>query len=425
MKESKYQEDGEGSSPLTRPATEPDATLGHGAKAGIDMITRVIKPTQLHASESVTAGHPDKICDQIAAEILDQAIIICRPFHLRPRVAIEVSVKGNTNGGTLMIFGEVTLPKGISLHYADIARRTLKEIGYTDPKAGFHSNLKELIIRITQQSADINKGVTKKRTGAGDQGLMFGAAVEENPQFMPMPIVIAHDLTLAYTKMQKTGLAYLRPDGKAQVVLIYKNGRPAGVHKIILAASHKSGTDLKQLREDIIKYIIRPTLETYGFSIKNPKEQIIINGAGEWTVYGPLADAGTTNRKIIVDSYGGQFAHGGGGFNGKDPTKVDLAGAVGARFVAKRLVAEGYARKIQIEISYVIGQPDPLSVNIETFDTEKKSKKIIQGRARELLNLSVDGIIEGLHLFQPIYAKAAVGGFFGREIFPWEQAGKK
>ncbi len=381
--------------------------------------------TQLHVSESVTAGHPDKICDQIAAEILDQAIIACHPLHVRPRVAIEVSAKGNRSGGTLMIFGEVTLPKGITLHYADIARRTIAEIGYTDPKAGFHSKLRELIIRITEQSADINCGVTKKRTGAGDQGLMFGGAVDENPQFMPMPIVIAHDLTLAYTKMQKTKLPYLRPDGKAQAVILYKNGKPVGIHKIIIAASHKEGVTLKQLRSDVIRNIVTPLLEIHGFTVTNPKEQIIVNGAGPWTIYGPLADAGTTNRKIIVDSYGGRFAHGGGGFNGKDPTKVDLAGAVGARFVAKRLIAEGFAKKIQIEVSYVIGLPDPLSINIETFDTETRSKKIIQKRALELLDLSVDGIIDGLQLFQPVYRSASVGGFFGRNIFPWEQSHRK
>ncbi len=388
------------------------------------MITRVIKTLQLHASESVTAGHPDKICDQIAAEILDQAIIACRPSHTRPRVAIEVSAKGNINGGTLLVFGEVTLPKGVKLQYENIARRTIAEIGYTDPNAGFHSKLKELIIRITEQSADINNGVTKKRTGAGDQGLMFGAAVDENPQLMPMPIVIAHDLTLTYTKMQKTKMPYLRPDGKAQAVLVYKNGKPAGIHKIIIAASHDKGITLKQLRNDVIRNIITPVLKSHGFTISNPEEQIVVNGAGPWTTYGPLADAGTTNRKIIVDSYGGRFSHGGGGFNGKDPTKVDLAGAVGARYVAKRLVAEGFAKKVQIEVSYVIGLPDPLSINIETFDTEKKSGKIIEGRARELLDLSVDGIIEGLQLFQPIYRSASVGGFFGRDIFPWEQIEK-
>ena len=376
---------------------------------------------QLFASESVTAGHPDKICDQIAAEILDQAIIASKPYNIRPRVAVEVSVKGNKKGGTLMVFGEVTLPKGVSLNYKNIVRRTLSEIGYTDTASGFSHKLPELLIRMTKQSADIGGGITKKRTGAGDQGLMFGGAVDETPQFMPMPIAVAHDLTDKYTEVQKKELKYLRPDGKAQVVLLYKNGYPSSVHKIILAASHDPKISMAKLRKDVIKKIILPVLSTYKLKITNPAGQIIVNGAGKWTIYGPIADAGTTNRKIIVDSYGGRFSHGGGGFNGKDPTKVDLAGAVGARYVAKRLVAEGFARKVQIEVSYVIGLPDPLSINIETFGTGKKPHTKILARAKKLLDLSVDGIIEGLNLFQPVYRKASVGGFFGRDIFPWEK----
>lgn len=376
---------------------------------------------EYHASESVSGGHPDKVCDQIAAEILDSAIIASQPFDTRPRVAMEVSAKGTPEGGTLMVFGEVTLPKGATLDYGDIARKTLTDIGYTDEKSGFHAGLNELLIRITQQSSDINHGVSQKRTGAGDQGLMFGGATDETSQFMPMPIAIAHDLTDIYTYLYKNGLSWLRPDAKSQVVLKYEDGIPVGIHKIILAASHDPLIAIGDLRQTVIKEIISPIVDRYDLKLTDPDNQVIVNGAGPWTIYGPLGDAGTTNRKIIVDSYGGSFPHGGGGFNGKDPTKVDLSGALGARFIARGLVSEKFAKKVQVEVCYVIGNPDPLELQISTFGTEKTSLKKINDRAGEILDMSVDGIINGLGLFQPAYRDASVGGFFGREQFPWEQ----
>ncbi len=377
-----------------------------------------------HASESVSAGHPDKICDQVAAAILDQAIEASTPAGRRPRVAMEVSAKGRPEGGTLMLFGEVTLPEGVRLDYEQIARKTVAEIGYTDQNSQFHNYLQELLIRITQQSANIDHGVSGKRTGAGDQGIMFGGAVDETPELMPMPIAIAHALTNRYTELYWGEFNWLRPDAKSQVVLNYDNGFPVGVNRIIIAASHDANFSLADLRQALTRELILPVLDAYKMRITDPAEQIIINGAGEWTIYGPLADAGTTNRKIIVDSYGGAFPHGGGGFNGKDPTKVDLAGAVGARYIAKALVAEKLARKAQVEVSYVIGRPDPLSVNINTFATANRPDKMIYERAQEILDLSVDGIIDGLDLFNPEkvkYQQAAVGGFFGRRQFPWEQ----
>jgi len=383
---------------------------------------------QLHTSESVTEGHPDKVCDSIAATILDEAIKASSLIDQQPRVAMEVSAKGSeSNGGTLMLFGEVTLPKGVSLDYPDIARRTLERIGYSDEHTGFSSHLKELLVRITQQSADINNGVSRKRTGAGDQGLMFGGAVDETPELMPKPIAIAHGLTNLYTELRNNNLPYLRPDGKTQVVLLYRDGKPVAVHKIIVAASHDPLVLMDQLRTDLINQLIVPVLDQYDLRLDDPDKQVVVNGAGPWTIYGPLADAGTTNRKIIVDSYGGAFAHGGGGFNGKDPTKVDLSGACGARYVAKGLVAEKLAKRVQIEVSYVIGQPDPLQVDINTYNPDETDKqhRRIQDRAAELLDLSVDGIINGLNMFQPVYVEAAVGGFFGRDIFPWEKIGNK
>lgn len=377
-----------------------------------------------HASESVSAGHPDKVCDQVAAAILDQAIEASAPVGIRPRVAMEVSAKGRPEGGTLMLFGEVTLPEKVKLNYEEIARKTVAGIGYSAQNSQFHNGLQELLIRITQQSADINHGVSGKRTGAGDQGLMFGGAVDETPELMPMPIAIAHALTDRYTELYQGEFNWLRPDAKSQVLLNYQNGYPVGVNRIIIAASHDANFSLADLRPALIKELILPVLDAYQLRITDQAEQIIINGAGEWTIFGPLADAGTTNRKIIVDSYGGAFPHGGGGFNGKDPTKVDLAGAVGARYIAKSLVNEKLARKVQIEVSYVIGRPDPLSVNINTFGTAKRPEKMIYERSREILDLSVDGIIDGLDLFNPEkvkYQQAAVGGFFGRRQFPWEQ----
>jgi S-adenosylmethionine synthetase len=378
---------------------------------------------ELHTSESVTEGHPDKVCDQIAAAILDQAIKNSLSFNKRPRVAMEVSAKGGENGGTLMLFGEVTLPTGVTLDYGKIARDTIARIGYDNPSAGFSSKLDELIIRITQQSANIDHGVSRNRTGAGDQGLMFGGAVNETPELMPMPIAIAHGLTNTLTDVRRDGLTYLRPDGKAQVVVLYRDGKPVAIHRVILAASHDPLVQMGQLRHDLTQQVIIPVLDSYGMHLDRPDDQIIINGAGPWTIYGPLADAGTTNRKIIVDSYGGRFPHGGGGFNGKDPTKVDVSGACGARFVAKGLVAEKLAREVLIEVSYVIGQPDPLEITIDTFapDETSEQRRRIEQRAIELLDLSVDGIIDGLNMFQPVFTTAAVGGFFGREIFPWEK----
>ncbi|MCX6816551.1 MAG: methionine adenosyltransferase [Candidatus Beckwithbacteria bacterium] len=377
-----------------------------------------------HASESVSAGHPDKVCDQVAAAILDQAIEASTSVGRRPRVAMEVSAKGRPEGGTLMLFGEVTLPEGVKLDYEEIARKTVAGIGYSDQNSQFHSGLQELLIRITQQSANIDHGVSGQRTGAGDQGIMFGGAVDETPELMPMPIAIAQALTNRYTELYRGEFNWLRPDAKSQVVLNYANGYPVGVNRIIIAASHTANFSLADLRPALIKELILPVLDVYGMRITDPAEQIIINGAGEWTIFGPLADAGTTNRKIIVDSYGGAFPHGGGGLNGKDPTKVDLAGAVGARYIAKALVAEKLARKAQVEISYVIGRPDPLSVNINTFGTANRPDKLIYERAQEILDLSVDGIIDRLDLFNPKrvkYQQAAVGGFFGRREFPWEQ----
>lgn len=378
----------------------------------------------IKTSESVTAGHPDKVCDLIAASILDEAIRLSSTVKQRPRVAMEVSAKGDTTGphGTLMAFGEVTLPKGISLNFEKIIRSTIQKIGYSEESYGFHRNLEELIIRITQQSSEIDHGVSKKgKTGAGDQGFMIGGAIDDGPEYMPFPIFIANAMTRRITDRIRSGdIPFLKPDAKAQIVMNYHNGKAIGVEHVTVAVSHAADVDISDVRKAVLNDIVKPILEAHSFKVPSAK-RLIINGAGPWHVFGPLADAGTTNRKIIVDSYGGFFPHGGGGFNGKDPTKVDLSGAVGARYVAKNLVANKLATKVQVEVTYAIGQPDPLGVEIETFGTENVSQKEIEKKAKKILDLSVDGIIEGLNLFQPIYEQAAAGGFFGRPEFPWER----
>lgn len=385
----------------------------------------------LKASESVTEGHPDKICDSVAAGIQDAAIIQSLPTGISPRVAMEVSVKGTHEGGVMMLFGEVTLPPGVSVDYETVARNVVGRIGYTDPAYGFYDQLPELIIHINQQSSDIAHGVDenlqkKKRTGAGDQGLMIGGAVAgEGPELMPLPIMLAHALTDRYTQLYKNGqLPYLRPDGKSQVVVAYEDDTPKSVRHITIAASHDPLVQLGQVRHDVYQQIVLPVLDEYGFGI-DTESQLIINGAGSWTVFGPLADAGTTNRKIIVDSYGGYFSHGGGGFNGKDWTKVDVAGAVGARYLAKAIVAGKLARRVQVEVSYAIGHPYPLGIDVHTYGTETLPHNQILDLVRDpaRVDMSVDGINEQLSMNQPIYSSAAVGGWFGRAEFPWEHIG--
>ena len=254
--------------------------------------------------------------------------------------------------------------------------------------------------------------------------MMHGGACDETPEFMPMPIAVAHALTALYTELYRGGFNWLRPDAKSEAVIFYENDYPVGVNRIVIAASHAPEVHIADMSQELFRELIMPVMDQYDLKITDPSRQIIINGAGDWTNYGPQADAGTTNRKIIVDTYGGQVSHGGGGLNGKDPTKVDVSGAVGARFVAKALVAEKLAKRVYLEVGYAIGQPDPLYVTIDTRGTETRPANIIYQRAKEILDLSVDGIIETLGMFDPArvkYAQAAVGGWFGRRQFPWEQ----
>jgi S-adenosylmethionine synthetase len=376
-------------------------------------------------SESVTKGHPDIVCDMIAASILDHAIKSSAIFGKRPRVAIEAAAKGDLEkGGYLALLGEVTLPTHVQLDYLQAAREAIRFAGYTDPSLGFYDGLQDTRVKITQQSNDINIGVSREKVGAGDQGIMFGGAIKgEAPELMPMPIMIAHALTARLTDVRESGILQgLRPDGKSQVVVGYDSrGRPISVEKVTLAASHDPTYPLRQLYADLTREVIEPVLDSFHFGLPRNKEDVIVNGTGRFINCGPTADAGVTNRKIIVNTYGGVFPHGGGGLNGKDGTKVDVAGAVFARFVAKTLVANGFADKVQINIGYTIGQPEPDFINIETFGTEKYPLKMIQNIVKRTFDFSVQGIIDQLDLFRPIYTDLAAGQWMGKHGAPWEQ----
>ncbi|KKU88233.1 MAG: S-adenosylmethionine synthase [Candidatus Gottesmanbacteria bacterium GW2011_GWA2_47_9] len=379
---------------------------------------------QLHASESVTEGHPDKLCDIVAASILDEAIIASEPFGVWPHVAMEVTAKGGPHGGTLLLAGEMKLVEGVNLDYVNIARGVIRRLGYTDPSYCFFDGMEELIVRVTEQSEDIDRGVSQKLTGAGDQGIMWGAAFAENERLMPTTLVLAHELTDAYTDaFHSQKFPWLRPDGKSQIILLYENGKPKKVLSVVMAASHSSDVNHGQVEEDIFRHIIVPVLDARGFGIS--RDQVIIDGAGSWTDFGPRADAGTTNRKIQVDTYGTIVQNGGGGLCGKDPTKADLFGAIGARHLAKTIVVHGLATQISINVAYAIGRPKPLMQKVHPAGTTSIAPIEQLQTIVDAADLSADGIINDLNLFQPIYARAAVGGFFGREIFPWEQINRE
>jgi len=363
-------------------------------------------------SESVAAGHPDKICDQISDAILDEAL----RNYPKSRVAVETLVTKNR----IVLAGEVTCPEKLS--YQSIARNVVKDLGYDKERYNF-GYWSPISVYIHEQSPDISQGVDTD--GAGDQGMMFGFATDETPDFMPLPIVLAHRLVEKMDEMRESKkMPYLRPDGKSEVKVKYDNGKPVSVEEIVIAVPHDPKTKKEQVKKDLIKYIITPVLKQYKLDV--PKtEHIIINGTGKWEIGGPASDTGVTGRKIIVDTYGSFARHGGGCFSGKDPTKVDRSAAYAMRYIAKNIVARGMAKKCEARVAYVIGQREPLDRNIECFGTEKTSMKAIEDYAWKLLDLSVRGIIEGLDLRQPIYKNSARYGHFGRTGFPWEKINKE
>lgn len=363
-------------------------------------------------SESVAAGHPDKICDQISDAVVDAALSV----DPKARVAVETLVTTNR----IVMAGEVTCKK--KLNYEAIARKTIKSLGYTDPKFGF-TDQSPISVYIHQQSPDIAGGVDEG--GAGDQGMMFGYATNETPEYMPMPLVLAHRLVERMDEARKKRvLPFLRPDGKSEVKVIYEDGKPVSVERIVLAVPHDPKITNTDLTKALYVKVIKPVLKKYKMKAP-PIDMVVVNGSkGKWEIGGPASDTGVTGRKIIVDTYGAFARHGGGAFSGKDPTKVDRSGAYAARYIAKNIVANGLADRCEVRVAYVIGQREPLAKGIDTFGTEKKSLSKIEDFAWKLLDLSVPGILAGLNLRRPIYQESARYGHFGRNGFPWEKVVK-
>jgi len=370
----------------------------------------------LFTSESVTMGHPDKVADQVSDAVLD-AMLAKDPSS---RVACETLVKNDM----VIIAGEITSEAIVNI--AEVARKTIKEIGYCDPAMGFHWDNAAVMVAVSRQSPDISQGVTEgmglhKEQGAGDQGLMFGYACRETPELMPMPIQLAHKLTLRLEKLRQTNkLRWLRPDGKSQVTVEYENGKPKRIHTVVVSTQHGPGVKHRQLRNDIIEKVILPVLPKR-FVDKDTKYHV--NPTGAFELGGPAADCGLTGRKIIVDTYGGRGRHGGGCFSGKDPSKVDRTASYMARYIAKNIVAADLADCCEVQLSYAIGVPEPISVLIDTEGTAKISETKISQIVCDLFPLTPKGMIDHLKLRRPIFTATAHGGHFGRDLpdFTWEK----
>ncbi len=380
----------------------------------------------LFTSESVTQGHPDKICDQISDAILDAILEKDEDAH----VACETTVAP----GLVHVMGEITTTCYVDI--ANIVRKTILDIGYDSPKYNFDGHTCNVLISINSQSSDIAMGVNesvemkknskdaKDEIGAGDQGMMFGFACDETPELMPLPISLAHKLTKRLTYVRKNKiLNYLRPDGKAQVTVEYEDGIPKKVDTIILSTQHDEDVSNEKLREDIMNYVIKEAIDS---NLMDDKTKVYINPTGRFVIGGPAGDTGLTGRKIIVDTYGGYSRHGGGAFSGKDPTKVDRSAAYMARYIAKNIVAAKLAKKCEVQIAYAIGVARPVSVMIDTFGTSEYTNEKISNAVQEVFDLRPAAIIENLQLRRPIYQKVASYGHMGREELgvSWEKLDK-
>lgn len=369
-------------------------------------------------SESVCAGHPDKLSDQISDAIADE-IIKQDPFA---RIAVETAV----TAGRVVLLGEVGSAVA-KVDYAQVARDEVRRQGYVIPELQFDANNVAVDVYIREQSPEIAAGVVGddgEGIGAGDQGMMFGFACNETPQLMPLPITLAHRLTARIDELRVTDLSYLRPDGKAQVTVAYEDGKPVAVSHVVVAVPHDPSVTREQVQKDIYEKGIAPLLSEFGYEI-NPQKDLVLNGTGVWHFSGPAADAGLTGRKIIVDTYGGYARVGGGAFSGKDCTKVDRSAAYAARYLAKNIVAAGLADKAEVALAYFIGARRPVMQEVDTFGTEKASREEIKKFMDALLDTSVGGIIKAFDLRRPIYRETAAYGHFGRDGFPWEEIAKR
>jgi S-adenosylmethionine synthetase len=361
----------------------------------------------LFTSESVSEGHPDKLCDQISDAVLDA--------HLAHDPDSRVACESLAKTGMIVIAGEITSKARVS--YTDVAREVVRDIGYTDSAMGFDGNTCAILTAVEQQSPDISQGVTEgeglhKEQGAGDQGMMFGYACDETPEFMPLPIQMAHSLVKYLAKIRKGGEAYfLRPDSKSQVTVEYRDGKPVKVKSVVISSQHSPEVEYSKLRETIIDGVIKAVIPPEYLS----KDTVFhVNPTGRFVVGGPQGDCGLTGRKIIVDTYGGMGRHGGGAFSGKDPSKVDRSAAYMARYVAKNIVAAELAQRCEVQLAYCIGVAQPVSVLVDTFGTGSISETAIAKIVQDVFNLTPKGIIQTLDLKRPIYRSTASYGHFGR-----------
>ncbi len=375
---------------------------------------------RLFTSESVTEGHPDKLCDYISDSILD-SYFAKDPYS---RVACE-TVAGK---GQILVTGEITSNAEVDIE--QIVRNTIKEVGFDNSETDIDYRTCKVLLNISKQSADIALGVDKslenkegiheeESEGAGDQGMMFGFATNETEDYMPMPIYLAHKLAKRLSEVRKENIInYIRPDGKVQVTVEYEDNKPVRIDTIVVSTQHNSDADLEKLKSDIKEYVIKPIVPA---ELLDSETKYYINPTGRFVIGGPLGDSGLTGRKIIVDTYGGYSRHGGGAFSGKDPTKVDRSAAYMARYIAKNIVANGFASKCEIQLSYAIGVAEPLSIYVDTFGTGKILDSEIIQKIRNNFKLTPRGIIESLDLRRPIYKKTTNYGHFGKKDLPWEQ----
>ncbi|UCH94374.1 MAG: methionine adenosyltransferase [Candidatus Aminicenantes bacterium] len=376
----------------------------------------MIKGRHLFTSESVSEGHPDKVCDQVSDAILDA----CLEQDPESRVAVECLTKT----GVMVVAGELTTRGYVNI--PNIVRQTLKRIGYTKSHFGIEWETCAVFVHLEEQSPDISMGVTEgegyfREQGAGDQGMMFGYATNETTDYMPLPINLAHKLTMKLAEVRRSGeIPYLGPDGKSQVTVEYNEGKPQRVTTVVVSNQHEDSHSHDEIEADIIRKVIKPVCGDW----LTDDTKFLVNPTGKFVVGGPQADAGLTGRKIIVDTYGGMGRHGGGCFSGKDPSKVDRSGAYVARYIAKNVVAAGLADRCEIQIAYAIGVAEPVSVCVDTFGTGKLPEEKIEELVRKIFPLKPAEILNQLKLKRPIYAQTACYGHFGRDTFPWERLDK-